>query len=371
MSPPLNRIETVLADAFGGPVRIAEALRPGPWPVLRCILDGPAGAPPSVAVKYVRSEAVGRPANARQMATEHAGLTFLGELGFPRAPRPLAADPEGAFLVLEDLHPRTSLAEQIRHAGPVAARAGLVAFAQAMGELSAATAGRLDAYRSFPARFGATQPVIPWLSGPGRDWRTAVRSLDAAGLPFPAAVEPDLALTVATLDEPGPFLAFSNGDAEANNCLVSGHDARLIDFEGAGFRHALTNAVWMHVPGPAWMNVRTAFNDDLEAEFRRALAAGAPEAEDDARFGLAMAAAGLAWALERLTRFPRIDARPPGDASRVQMISVLESASALAAGKRSLPALAGWTEAAAAWLRRRWPDADVDLSAIGAYAPRS
>ena len=40
------------------------------------------------------------------------------------------------------------------------------------------------------------------------------------------------------LHEPGPFLAFTNGDAGANNYLVDGTDGRFIDFEFAGFRHA-------------------------------------------------------------------------------------------------------------------------------------
>jgi aminoglycoside phosphotransferase (APT) family kinase protein len=60
------------------------------------------------------------------------------------------------------------------------------------------------------------------------------------------------------LNAPGPFLALSHGDAESNNILAreSGPaDARLIDFEAAGYAHALIDAVCLHVPGPGWISV--------------------------------------------------------------------------------------------------------------------
>jgi hypothetical protein len=63
--------------------------------------------------------------------------------------------------------------------------------------------------------------------------------------------------------------------------------------------------------------------------------------------------------LDRLQRFALLDSRPAGHHSRAQMVSTLEAA-ARAAGELTsrLPALTDWVSAAAAALRRRWPDSD-------------
>jgi hypothetical protein len=36
-----------------------------------------------------------------------------------------------------------------------------------------------------------------------------------------------------------------------------------------------------------------------------------------------------------------------------------------------LSAVSGWADRTADWLRRRWPDADVDLGAYAPYTPRT
>ncbi|MFG1614376.1 hypothetical protein ACGFI3_16560 [Nonomuraea wenchangensis] len=97
---------------------------------------------------------------------------------------------------------------------------------------------------------------------------------------------------MAELREPGPFLALSNNDPESNNVLVHAAgepDARLIDFEFAGYTHCLHDAVCLHVPGPGWLSVADPGPADA---YRRALATGVPEAEDDRRHGFGLAAAG-------------------------------------------------------------------------------
>ncbi|MCK2212581.1 phosphotransferase [Actinomadura sp. ATCC 31491] len=163
-------------------------------------------------------------------------------------------------------------------------------------------------------------------------------------------------------------MALGNGDAETNNVLVRAGgdpDARLIDFEFAGYGHALHDAVPLHLPGPGWLTVAA---PGPAAEYRRALARGVPEAEDDRRYGLGLAAACLWYALVRVERLPALAARPPGDDSRAQLVSILEAAAGVAHG--ALPHLAGWARRTAELLRRRWPDADRDLGALPPYTPR-
>jgi hypothetical protein len=81
------------------------------------------------------------------MRTEEAALRFLADdLGLALAPRVLAAGPERRVLVLEDLAPRVALDHLLRHEGAVRRPAELLAFARALGELNAATAGHGHVY---------------------------------------------------------------------------------------------------------------------------------------------------------------------------------------------------------------------------------
>ena len=89
-----------------------------------------------------------------------------------------------------------------------------------------------------------------------------------------------------------------------------------------------------------------------EAEYRAALSGSVPEAMDDARFGAAMAAACLVFAIIRVHRFPKLDARGAGVPGRLQVVSTLEAAARAAAAHRSLPHLRGWVLEAATALRR-------------------
>ncbi len=176
------------------------------------------------------------------------------------------------------------------------------------------------------------------------------------------------------LNAPGPFLVLSHGDAESNNILVreSGPaDARLIDFEAAGYAHALTDAVCLHVPGPGWISVGDPGAAGLADQYRRALARGVPEAQDDRRYGFALAAACMSWALLRLHRFAVLDTRAPGDHSRLQLVETLESAARAAEAHRALPHLTGWVGRTADVLRRRWPDADLDRTDWARFPPYS
>ncbi|MEV3978868.1 hypothetical protein [Nonomuraea sp. NPDC049758] len=119
------------------------------------------------------------------------------------------------------------------------------------------------------------------------------------------------------------------------------------------------------VPGPGWLSL----GGPAEGEaYRQALAAGIPQAEDDGRYGRGPAAACVSYALARLTRLAMLDGRPAGDDSRAQLVAILEAAACTAEG--ALPQMAGWCRQVAAAVRRRWPDADVDLGALAPYTPR-
>ncbi len=356
--PTREALEALIGD------RIVGGSRLEPWSVMRCQLERSRA---SVIVKWRRRGAVRN--SPRQIIVEHAALTFLQHIGVARGPRLLASDLDAGLLVLEDLAPRRPLDQQIRAAGVASAWPGLAAFVRTMGELAAQTSGRGAAFEACLIRSGASPSDTRIAEAQAT--LAMMRGLEGLGLSLGGPVETDLATAFATLQAPGPFQAFSNGDCEANNFLSEGGEGRLIDFEAANFRHALIDAAAIHVPGPAWLTVAgPSQSAELEQIYRTALATRLATADDDQVFGLGMAAACLTRACERFTRFPRLDDRPSGDASRLQMVSALEAAAEAASRHRRLPQLAGWAWRAGAWLRRRWPDADQDLERLGPYAPR-
>jgi hypothetical protein len=332
-------------------------------------------APPTAMVKWVRcSSAPGRN-HAWRLHLECAVLRYLADdLGFGFTPRVLASDLSAGFAVIEDLAPRVPLDGLIRRDGAAAHAGRLRAFARALGELGAATSRRATARRPWPValtRLTAPADPLAWLSA---ELDEACEYATALGAHVTAGVEAELAAAVDELRAPGPFFALSSGDAQANNVLVheSGPaDARLVDFEAAAFTHALLDAVCLYVPGPGWISVGDPAALGLEDSYRRALARGIPEAEDDRFYGFGVGAACAWWALQRLRRFPKLDARPPGEKSRPQLVETLEAAARAAGAHRVLPHTAGWIRHVADELRRRWPDADLAFTGPAAMAPYS
>ncbi len=156
-----------------------------------------------------------------------------------------------------------------------------------------------------------------------------------------------------------------------NNYLVDADgDGRLIDFEAAGFRHAISDLVNdLYIPGSMWLTVTDPVSNGVEEAYRNTMAPVVPQITDDRTFGHALAGAGFISAAARLG-LPKLDARPFGDHSRLHRIATLQAAAETAERHRSLPHLTGWSRAAAEALRRRWPDADIDVDTLDDYTPR-
>jgi hypothetical protein len=319
-----------------------------------------------VIAKWLRDDPASRN-DPRQLATERAALEFLTEIGFRQIPRLIAADSE--VLILEDTY-GIALADRLRAQGPDGLENELMGFARALGELGAVTAGREAQYDRIRRGCGPHGGPTGNLAVPDLAWPAVRQHLADLGLDMSSAAEREQAEIAETFAAPGPFSVFTNGDPHPNNYLVGREHGHLIDFELAGFVHALSFSVWMHVPDPAWITAGQSLSSGLEQAFRAALSPGVPEAEDDRQFGYGVAACCIAWAQTRLVRFELLDKRPPGDRSRLQMVTTLELAAAAARGHRALPALAGWAERTGAWLLRRWPDAKADLSTYRAFTPR-
>jgi aminoglycoside/choline kinase family phosphotransferase len=367
-------LQALLTDLCGAPVAVERWERLEPWAIARVLLEG-AGAGRTAIVKWVRTGTAQARTEPWRLHAELAALQFLSDdLGLALAPRVIAADLSAGFLVLEDLAPRVALDRLIRRDGAAACLGLLAVFARARGELSAATAGRAGTYHARCATLGFPAPPGEAEGRLARLWDHGREDAAALGAPIAGSAASELIAALEELNAPGPFLALIHGDAESNNILVreSGPaDARLIDFESAGYAHALVDAVCLHVPGAGWISVGDPGAAGLADQYRRALARGVPEAQDDRRYGFALAAACTSWALLRLHRFAVLDTRAPGDHSRLQLVETLESAARTAEAHHALPRLGGWLRRTADALRRRWPDADLDFTDWARFPPYS
>ena len=350
---------------LGHDVEISAVERIEPWFVDRVYLrDGT-----SVIVKTLREDARDFRVDPAQVVTEFCALTFLNELGFELAPRVVASDLAMNMIALEDLGHRPSLFDLLL-AGAPTADAAERSFVRALGQLHVTTVGLEGAFYEARSALGPVDPQFERERYMGTGWPETQSYVESLGAGLSSEAHAEMATVIGCLRDPGPFLAFSNGDACAFNFLVEGVEGKLIDFEFAGYRHALTDVACLYVPGSMWITVSDPVTRGLEADYREVLSSVVPEAADDDLYGSGIAAACLAFAVERLHRFPYVDRRTPGHLSRVQMISTLESAADTATAHGSFPHLAGWARTVADLLRRRWRDADVDPRRYRSYTPR-
>lgn len=350
-------IERLISDALGAAVRTWERIEPRF--VYRVHLGG---EPSSVIVKRLRDDPSGFRIDPAQVATEVAALRFVEKLGLGIAPRVLASDVSAQVIVLEDLHPRVPLPDVILSEGPHSTDDHILEFARTLGDLNAATAG---SDTSYSAPTSASSPEETELDR----WQETLRSVEGFGVRVPSGVRAEIAAMFEELGNPGPFLAMSNGDPGTNNFLVApGLPGKLIDFEFARFRHALMDAAHIHVQSPQWVTLPDPA--PAESAYRRALAVGVPEAEDDARFDRGLTAACLGYALVRLHRLEKLARRQRGELSRLQLVATLESAAALTEARRHLRELGGWCADVAVAVRRQWPDTDVDLASLPPWLSR-
>lgn len=343
--------ERLLVEAFGETVRIVEATHLGDgWaPVHRLRLDNGA----TVVVK-TRREATG-PWGEETAAwhNEHRGLALVTGLGIDVAPRLLAADEDHETLVMTDAGPGPTLQEVLLGGTAADATGGLIALARTAGLLHAASVG-LDHQWEVRRTF---------LDRTTEFWQTledAVKSLD---FPAPPGVSADLEALESALADPR-FHVFTQGDLGPNNTVLAGGRARMVDFEGSGFRHFALDAASLRLPFPAYghwavipADVITAMDDAYRAE----LANGWPDAHDDQIYETGIATGSAAWAIIRAHRLPLIasDGQDPELAlrRRTQIVQTLTSFAGIALQARCYEALAHWFLALADEMREHWDEA--------------
>ncbi len=385
LSPYRKAAEAILTQAWGGAVRLEDGVslrEHGRNRVLRCpIAEKPAGAPPvtSVIVKSSVGETDGTydaqdmtdGGAAWRFSNEWAGTDFLTSLDVspPLGARLYGGDKAAGVFVIEDLGDGGCLADRMQAEDLSGLDAALMAYARGMGRLHAATAGR-------EAEFGERRLALvgdePASEREGTQWVHDVipafqEQCASLGVTLADGFADEIAQIQAILDEPGPFLAFAPGDTCPDNHRLIGDDGiRFFDFEFCGFRHALLDAAYLHMPFPTCWCVNRLPSDRvrlLEKAYRLELITGCPEAESDAVFYPAMVAAcaywtiaSLGWTLEGALKE---DGQWGISTHRQRHPMRLANFAALAEENNVFPALAATARALEAKLVSLWPETEA------------
>jgi len=271
--------------------------------VFRVAVEGAADLPATAVVKAYALTELGAPP---EFADEVAAAAFC-----PFGARLLAHDPGAAVAVFSDLGGHGSLADLLLGVDEAAARAGLLAWARALGSMAAWSVGRRAEYDAARAALGLAltgDRLAEHLAESSRTGLAALlaftgaRSLDAAlDDALGASVESELRDAQAVLDA-GALTVFSPADACPDNNLLTPDGIRLLDYESAGFHSAFLDAVYCRMPfASCWcvFEIPAGLAADVERTYRDLLVAAVPEAADDAAWETGMLRAEVLWVLSQ------------------------------------------------------------------------
>ena len=333
---------------------------------------------PSVIVKHLADEpGVGR-ADDREYAlaclgNEALALSVLGQHAPGLAPGLVGVNASHGAVVLTDLGARPSLATLLLGDEATAAAEGLRCWAEALGNLHGACAGRTAEIETVRRSIGLPTRGTGFLGDIERRWHAVTRSLADWGLSAPRSCGDEVEAVEAALRDPR-FATLLHGDPCPDNTTVD--PLVLFDWETAYVGHALLDAAYLWMPFPTcWCAGEAPGKVVAEAEvaYRRAASAGLPEVADDGSYRHAMGEAVVAWWIQTsVWGLERSTADDPTWGISTHRHRLVHRARVLLARRDELAArypglieLAASIEAAAS---ERWPEAARGLATFPAFA---
>ena len=209
------------------------------------------------------------------------GLAFLQSAMPGAAPRLLAGDQQGNFVVMEDLGSGPSVKSALASADPAWAEAALIAHAGALGRMAAATRGRRNEYARLVQRLKAPHALLnatPSQALFTDAWAALERDVADVGLRVTPAAARDFAHLCRLWQTPVDAFSFSPGDACAdNNVLVDGR-VRFFDVDFCSFHPTAFDAAYYAQPHLPTCNYVGQLPADV-AERVRAAYAGAMDVD--------------------------------------------------------------------------------------------
>lgn len=339
--------------------------------ILRCRINPPVNGHDMVIVKQSRSE-------TQHLFREWANLEFLNAIPELRevVPALYSGDEDAEVLVMEDVGTADDqlLGNIVEGGDSDRAEAGLLAFQRALGRLHAATIGRYDEFARYPLRRSeettSRHQVHRLIDALG-----ALPALLAGqGVPITTALEREIAGAIAELRDPGPFLAFTHGDAAIGNVFyLPDGSARLIDFETGDYRHALLDGCYarMRYLVSIWARrMPLDLQHRLLDAYRSELVRGCPEAADDAHFHHALVSCSVAWLASIAGYLPSVveaDRKLGRSTVRQRIVTALDHLVVLSAETGIYGALADASGVLADRLRRQWGDEPTVMRLCNAF----
>jgi len=284
-------------------------------------------------------------------------------------PRLLAADGAPPIVILADEGDGPSVADALLGRDPGAAEAAVVAWAESVATLHAATRdARPDFRRELADREGDVHVADAPTAGRIED---AVRLLDRQcgrlGVRVPGGAFDELRELAHRLAGSGTA-ALTPADTCPDNDVRVGDRLVLLDFEDAQWRHVAWDVAYLTVPWPScWCSWRLPepVTSAAVAAYRRIASAAFPEIAEPAferqveaaTVGWCMASAG-AWLDVALAHDPASAGRGPTPTGRARLLHRLDRAAA----SDELPAAAELAGRLLGELRDRWGEVPLALA---------
>lgn len=162
----------------------------------------------------------------------------------------LASDLDARLLVLSDLGDATAISSLLEHSDTDTVTNTLMAMAQALGRMHAATVGREEDFTALLRR-AEVEHCDDFISGQvGRAVpQVPILLRDMLGVEVPNEVAEQVS-QASKLFESGRFRAFSPSDLCPDNMIVNDEGVRFLDYEWGGFRDALLDVAYALVSFP-------------------------------------------------------------------------------------------------------------------------
>ncbi|CAM3134199.1 kinase [Prescottella defluvii] len=274
LAEPLSEVvaaaEKLLARRTGAPVRLVDPVDlggSGRTVVLRVrVAENPFSLPRTLVIKQVRETS--RKTDSQRIEFEGTADTTTVDVAFLREAvsyqfatalatesRPgaelLAYDFETRLLVLGDLGDSTPFATLLKNADPDTVTNSLMAMAQALGRMHAATVGREEDFTALLRRAEVAHcgDVVA---------EQAAASLEVVPALLAEHLDIDVPPEVLAIAERagrlfggGRFRAFSPSDLCPDNIIVNDEGVRFLDYEWGGFRDATLDLAYALVSFPA------------------------------------------------------------------------------------------------------------------------
>ena len=224
--------------------------------VLGCELTHkPNNAPRTAIVKCAQQHEndiqVGGFISSDMLLNEWTSLKFLGDLDTETtfAPNVICGDIDSRLIVTEGIANAERLVEPILGEDSDKAEQSLISFARFLGKMHATTAGKSQDFERHLSNVGEPGP------NDGEHRRRILAHLkwvlDHLELSPTPSFHDEVEHVLDAMLNTGPFLSFVHGDPCPDNVLISGSGIRLIDFENAGFKHALIEGVYGRLMFPS------------------------------------------------------------------------------------------------------------------------